>query len=73
MRLVLIFKLGGRRNSIPTNCEIECHALFLGCPPQSANGYCRCPPEWPEAFPGASIQATAWSPATDGGCGAGLS
>ena len=39
MRPELILKLAERRNSILTNCEIECNAQFLGCLPQMANGY----------------------------------
>ena len=34
-----MLKLAERRNSIPTNCEIECNAPFLGCLPQIAAGY----------------------------------
>ena len=39
MRPALISKLAERRNSIPTNCEIECNAPFLGCLSQIANGF----------------------------------
>ena len=38
MRPALMLELAERRNSIPTNCEIECDAQFLGCLPQVANG-----------------------------------
>ena len=39
MSPALISGLADRRNSVPTNCEIECNAPFLGCLPQIANGY----------------------------------
>ena len=39
MRRALILRLAERRNSIPTNCEIECDAPFLGCLPRIADGF----------------------------------